>query len=374
MKKYICLFLISLIFGSLLFAATDKATEPVVSINEDTNINDALQILEIYSLKMTSKKIINLSTFSANIGVPIMGLTWRKALDLIALKNNLLVEENAGFFGLKNVASPENTQAQAEANKGITKSVRIKAVAVVADKAYMRSLGIDWSTLLNGKVNLDVGFTGAQNVAGSLFNLGASRVTGWDGQTIEVNTLLRTIESNQKGNVVAQPVLLVSSGKRGYIQVGQDISVKTTDEAGNTTDTFFATGVILDVVPTIINVDGQELVHLVLSIERSTGTPGAVSTVINKSKSSTELILYNGEETVIGGLYDTDETSSRSGIPILKDLPWWVFGIRYLTGYTKYEKKERELILLLKVDIVDDAVSRAEKAKEAKLRAESQTR
>lgn len=372
MKKHICLFLLTLILGSMLFAATDKVQEPVVSINEETGINDAIQILEIYSLRATSKKILNLSTSSGPIGIPIMSLPWRKALDLIALKNGLTVEESAGFFSLKNPVTQGDTAAQIETNKAIAKSVRIKAVAVVADKAYMRSLGIDWSTLLNGKVNLDIGFTGAQNVAGSLFNLGASRVTSWDGQTIEVNTLLRTIESNQKGNVVAQPVLLVSSGKRGYIQVGQDISVKTTDEAGNTTDTFFATGVILDVVPTIINVDGQELVHLILSIERSTGTPGAVSTVINKSKSSTELILYNGEETVIGGLYDTDETSSRSGIPILKDLPWWVFGIRYLTGYTKYEKKERELILLLKVDIVDDALSRSAKAKEAVLRAETE--
>lgn len=354
--------------------AIDNKQSSLVSINEEISINEALQILEFYSLQEGSKKLINMSQTNNSIGLPINNLPWRKALELIALKNALIVEDNPGYICLKTPLQQSGTASQIESNRQVTKSVRIKAVAVVADKAYMRSLGIDWSTLLNGKVNLDVGFTGAQNVAGSLFNIGASRVTGWDGQTIEVNTLLRTIESNQKGNVVAQPVMLVSSGKRGFIQVGQDISVKTTDEAGNTTDTFFATGVILDVVPTIVTIDGQDLVHLVVSIERSTGTPGTVSTIINKSKSSTELILYNGEETVIGGLYDTDETSSRSGIPILKDLPWWVFGIRYLTGYTKYEKKERELILLLKVDIVDDAVSRAEKAQEAKLRAGSQTR
>ncbi len=193
-------------------------------------------------------------------------------------------------------------------------------------------------------------------------NLGLSRDFTWDGNQIEINTLLNTIESNQKGSIIAQPIIMVASGKRGYIQVGQDISVKSVDDAGNTTDTFFATGIIMDVVPTIVNVDGTEVVHLVVNIERSSGSPGAVSTIINKSKSSTEVILYNGEQAVIGGLYDTDETRIRSGIPILKDLPWWVFGIRYLTGYDKYEKKERELIIIMKVEIVDNVLDRSKKA------------
>jgi type IV pilus assembly protein PilQ len=114
-----------------------------------------------------------------------------------------------------------------------------------------------------------------------------------------------------------------------------------------------------------VEVDNQELIHLKLKIERSSGTPGEVSTIINKSLSSTEVLLYNGEETVIAGLYDTDELRSRGGIPILKDLPWWVFGIRYLTGYTKYERKERELMILIKAEIVENALTRQRRAVEA---------
>lgn len=363
--KYIKLILILLLLGTLpLIAQTGKA---LVSIGENTPVNDALQILEIYAQRETSKKILNMSSFSGVVGVPLNNISWNKALELIALRNNLKVAELAGYYALQDniVTDAATTVAAVEESKGSTKQVRIKAVALLADKAYMRSLGIDWSTLFNGKVNIDASFTGAQNVAGSIFNLGASRIASWNGNTIEVNTLLKAIESDQKGTVIAQPVLTVSSGKRGYIQVGQDISVKTADDAGNTQDTFFATGVILDVLPSIIKVDGKELVHLIMSIERSTGTPGNVSTIINKTKSSTELVLYDGEESVIGGLYDTDEIHTRGGIPILRNLPWWVFGIRYLTGYDKVEKKERELMLLIKVDIVEDALTRALKAREA---------
>jgi general secretion pathway protein D len=51
--------------------------------------------------------------------------------------------------------------------------------------------------------------------------------------------------------------------------------------------------------------------------------------------------LLNGEETILGGLFVNEEAITRNGIPFLKDLPWWVLGIRYLTGsdQTVSEKK-----------------------------------
>ena len=61
----------------------------------------------------------------------------------------------------------------------------------------------------------------------------------------------------------------------------------------------------------------------------------------------------DGERAVIAGLYSTDETYSRAGIPILKDLPWWVFGIKYLTGYTQKKTSEKELIIVLKAEFLE---------------------
>ncbi|MDD3283268.1 MAG: hypothetical protein PHY41_07335, partial [Candidatus Cloacimonetes bacterium] len=119
----------------------------------------------------------------------------------------------------------------------------------------------------------------------------------------------------------------------------------------------------MNVTPNIVMIDGEELIMMKLSIERSSGQPSAISTVITKSTSTTELILYDKEETVIAGLFDTDETKVRSGIPILKDLPWWVFGLRYLTGYDSYEKRERELIITIRAEIMDSALERLRRVK-----------
>jgi len=349
-----------------LAAQTPKAPEEgLVTINAGTNLNEAVRILELSSQKFENKKMFNQSSYGGPIGVPVNRLPWRQAVELIALKNGLTVADQPGFIAFADTPAatadqaPSVSEIQADAQ---AKQVRINAVALLADRAFLQSLGVDWSTLLNGRVTLNADFSGAGQVPGSIFGLGLGGVFNLGGFQIDLNTLLNTIESNQKGSVIAKPNIMVTSGKKGFIQVGQDISVKTVDEAGNTTDRFFATGVILNVEPTIVEVEGTEVIHMKVSIERSSGTPGNISTIINKSLSQTELVLYDGEEAVIGGLYDTDTIRVRAGIPILKDLPWWVLGIRYLTGYYKTEIKERELVIILKAGIEENAFQRAARA------------
>lgn len=372
MNKYLIILILILVTISLFGQSSDQRLsqqeQETVTFLETTNFNDFLQILESFSWKYERKKIINLSTNNEAIGVPIHNLAWHKALELIALKNGLMIEDRVGVIYVKNKEKERTAEQILQMPLGQkdidTKQIRISAVAFNCDRAYLKSLGIDWSTLLDGKVKADINFQAATLVPNSLISIEGTRSTTIaKGQTIEVNALLKAIESNQVGTVIARPTVVVSSGKSGFIQVGQDVSVKSVDDAGNTTDKFFQTGVIMDVQPTVMKADSSdaEVVHLIASVERSSATPGTVSTVINKSKSITDVILYNGEETVIGGLYDTDEIKVRSGIPILRDLPWWVFGIRYLTGYYKIDRKERELVIIIKADIIDSALIRQQK-------------
>jgi len=360
--KYIP-FLLSLLLLLSCFnmeAQVTQIPEETVSISANTHINEAALILETFTLKQSRRKLINLSSYNGPINIPINNLQWERALDLILLQNHLVRKDNVGYISIEDIPKPVVTVAEPIdplAGEAMSKQVRIKAVAMLADRSYIRNMGIDWSSVLNGKITVNAGFAGATQVV-SPMTLNASGIADIGKYKVDISTAIKTIESNQKGNIIAQPTVLVSSGKQGFIQVGQDISVKIMDDAGNATDTFFATGIIMDVSPTIVQVKGKEVIHLKMSIERSSGVPSAISTIITKSKSTTELVLFNNEETVIAGLFDTDETKARSGIPILKDLPWWVFGIRYLAGYDSYEKKERELVITLQAEIVDSAYDR----------------
>jgi type IV pilus assembly protein PilQ len=39
-------------------------------------------------------------------------------------------------------------------------------------------------------------------------------------------------------------------------------------------------------------------------------------------------------------------------VPVLKDLPWWVFGLRYLFGYDATNYKKKELVVLMRAQMV----------------------
>jgi type IV pilus assembly protein PilQ len=55
---------------------------------------------------------------------------------------------------------------------------------------------------------------------------------------------------------------------------------------------------------------------------------------------------------VVGGLYNNETTTIRTGLPFLKDLPWWVFGLRYIFGYDRDQVTKKELVILLKAELV----------------------
>jgi len=72
----------------------------------------------------------------------------------------------------------------------------------------------------------------------------------------------------------------------------------------------------------------MEFIDVQYKVEKSTFTTGTTTSIINKTQASGSLTLLNGEEGYIGGMYSNDNEVVREGVPLLKDLPWWVFGLR----------------------------------------------
>ena len=82
--------------------------------------------------------------------------------------------------------------------------------------------------------------------------------------------------------------------------MGQDFSIRERDFAGNLIDKFFSAGTIIKVKPQVITEQGVNFIHLTADVERSSVTPGAISTIINKTKATSDVLLLDGEETIIG--------------------------------------------------------------------------
>jgi len=120
----------------------------------------------------------------------------------------------------------------------------------------------------------------------------------------------------------------------------------------------------MNVTPTVYSQDSVDFVGLDLSLQNSSAAGIGTTSLHDKhGASDDEVLLLNGEQTTIGGLYSTSTTTHREGIPVLKDLPWWVLGLRYLTGSDNTTVQTKELIILIKANILPTLRERFEAIK-----------
>jgi type II secretory pathway component GspD/PulD (secretin) len=107
------------------------------------------------------------------------------------------------------------------------------------------------------------------------------------------------------------------------------------------------TGVILVVTPRVTH-DGR--VQMRVHVENSAVTfSGSDAVAFPEQVIDNEVMLADGATWVIGGLTQTQVTSTRTGIPLLIDLPI----IGRLFGVTQRQETKRDLLILLTPHIVD---------------------
>jgi len=343
----------SLSYGQQKIPKEYVPTSGKISFLSTMPITQAIQALSEVSARLEKKVIIDEKIRSEPINVEIVDLEWRDALEVILKVNNLEYEEYPNY--IKIIDREEEVLEEVKKEYDSTmREVNISAIFFEGDKHVLRDRGINWEALIKRTYEIgDVTYDIRQNLVGAptesdIFRTGVTLET-----TDETLTgLLKALESDAVGEVLASPNIQVIEGEVGMVQIGQDFSVKQLDFAGNVTDKFMSSGIILTVTPMVIREDSLYFIHLEVQAERSSVTPGAVSTIIKKSAANTSLFLLDGERAVIAGLYSTDEIVTRAGIPILKNLPWWVFGIRYLTGYESKEYNEKELVIIIKAELL----------------------
>ncbi|MCH8276243.1 MAG: type II and III secretion system protein, partial [Bacteroidetes bacterium] len=279
--------------------------------------------------------------------------------------------------GIESAVTPGTVLAPASLH---TKQIRINALLFELNHTKSKDTGINWSILLGSASGQSSqqqqgGAEGEENAVS--FFLKTKRLIP-DNDIIaapsridfsDLNSLIRLAEVSGVGETIANPSLTVQSGTQGRIQIGQDIPVQTQDFAGNTRTEFFKTGIIISVTPTLITAPVADTVgaptldfiHLIVDVEKSSSRPTVSGPIIDRSQASTQVLLLDGEQTVIGGLFSTEQTISRTGIPVLKDLPAWFFGLRYLFGRSSESVTQKELIIVIQADVIEPLLTRAGK-------------
>lgn len=338
------------------------SSDELVSIAPTASLDRALAAISEVSKKFAGKIVIDPERRNMPIGVDITGLQWRVALETICRRMNVWYEEYPTYFQLKSLAPVEGKGSEGVVQAGAvnadvvrevagfkSREVKISAVFFEVSLTKLEEVGINWSFMKSNKdVTFNSSFLGGNKVSSDIFQVEATPKISF----ANISAVARIFSNYDLGEVLSGPQLIVRSGEEGRIQVGQDFSIKERDFSGNLLDKFYSTGTIIKVKPQVITESGSNFVRMVIDVERSSLIPGAASTIINKTKANTDVLLLDGEETIIGGLYNNEVSEVRMGIPVLKDLPWYVFGLRYLFGYNRDEVKKKELIILLKAELV----------------------
>jgi type IV pilus assembly protein PilQ len=341
--------------------------QELVSIAPTTPLDRALTAISEISKKFTGKIIIDTERRTMPINVDIQGMQWKDALEAICRKNDIWFTEYENYIQIGAAAGSEagknqpgaitttgpggagDVEIHKEPANFRSREVKISTVFFEVNLTKLDQAGIDWKFMKStSNVDINSSFLGATQVTSTIFKTEVTPHVSF----ANLDFIASIFSNYELGEIMSSPDIVVRSGQEGRIQVGQDFSIRERDFAGNLIDKFYSAGTIAKVTPQVITEQGVSFIHMNVDVERSDVQPGAISTIINKTKATTNLLLLDGEETIIGGLYNSENDVVREGIPFLKDLPWYVFGLRYLFGFNSDNLVKKELVILLKAELV----------------------
>jgi type IV pilus assembly protein PilQ len=234
--------------------------------------------------------------------------------------------------------------------------VEIEARIVQTNKDYARALGVQWG--FNGNVNAGLGNTtplafpnngvlggrtgntsgptGATNaglVQPTIVNLAAPAATSAIGLALGsvngafgLDIALTALERSGNGRLLSTPRVTTQNNVAAEMTQGVQIPIQTV--ANNTvTVSFKDAALTLKVTPQIT---AANTVIMQISIENaSPDFSRAIGGIppINTQRANTQVLVSDGQTTVIGGIYVSQEQASNDRTPVLSRIPLlgWLF-------------------------------------------------
>lgn len=188
------------------------------------------------------------------------------------------------------------------------------------------------------------------------------------------NVLLTAAATSGRLNVLASPHILALDNKEAKIEIADEVPIPTNITtpiagAGSVTNVtssvqFKSAGTILTVTPHI-NEKKQvtlKLTQEVSEVGKTVPIGGVDYQGFTTRKATTTAIVQDGHTLVLGGIISESKGTSRSGIPVLSDIPL----LGYLFGSTTDTTKRKELILMVTPRVIANHDEADEVTKEMK--------
>jgi type IV pilus assembly protein PilQ len=227
----------------------------------------------------------------------------------------------------------------------------IEARIVEATSIFSRSLGVSWgvhsrdgAASFLGINSLDTAFGGlasAPPTSGAGTTPGGSMGISFGtlASTIQIDTRLNAAASAGMIKIISSPKVATLNHKAAKISQGQQIPYQNTTATTGAVTAFVAATLSLEVTPHI-NANGT----IIMKIDAKNDAPGTGSPPpINTKQATTEMLLRDGETTVIGGIYVDSDQEADDGVPYLMDIPF----LGYLFKSNVETKTKTELLIFI---------------------------
>ena len=273
-------------------------------------------------------------------------------------------------------ALPEDVTVENELRIAAPMQVNLEVQIAEVHRAVTEDLGVNWEAFRVRGGNEGFGFRIGRVIGGipntlpgspTPFPVGTTpRPTVVDGQispsvyfgrgsaNTGIAVMVDALATAGLANVLARPNLTAVSGESASFFSGGEFPLPTAFEDGVLVFEYKKYGVLLDFVPTVVEVD-----RIVLTVRPEVSEPsrnqavtvvqGITVPVINVRRAETTVEVADGESIVIAGLFRNASNTVEAGLPGLKDVP--LFGL--LFGTTSIRSDELELIVIVTARLVE---------------------
>jgi type IV pilus assembly protein PilQ len=203
--------------------------------------------------------------------------------------------------------------------------------------------------------------SGTSGYSNSQFvDLGAGRLNGFGPGSLALslfgaasnrflNLEISALEADGRGKIVASPRVVTADQVKAMISQGQKIPFQRATSSGATAIDFVEAMLRLDVTPQITP-EGNIILDVKVNKDSLAANAGGLGYVVNVKEVKTQVLVENGGTVVIGGIYEQNETSSVTKVPVLGDIP--ILGNLFKT--TSRDSSRTELLVFLTPRVVSE--------------------
>lgn len=376
-------------FAAPAVDATNK-TAKAQTASDPKSVTVAFPSANIVVVKATEEQLKNCQEIIAELDVPARQVYIEarfvrlssSASKKLGMKWDSLENFGVSLTGLKGGIQVSDTKANTFdiTTTDASRSKSVSATGVTRESGY--TVNKTTSTLIPEK------YSGATISELTVEDLTWKKASGFGGviSVTDLGLTLSAFEEMSGAQLFSNPKIIVQNETTALVDmttkepnVNTEVKSGTTESPGDTItsklekipgtkeawvgEAFFSYGITLEVTPRVspTGLITVEIVPSISSLDVNSGVEGyryigAVGgaqnqyPIIRMQRLETTFTMADGKTAVIGGLTETVEGNTDSGIPLLRKIPW--IGPR-LFGWKSREKTQYEIIVFVTVGIVD---------------------